>query len=381
MKTSWLPAFALLLAVGCFYDSRWTQAPATQKNVAAKLTPRMELPGRPAEISRALRARVVVTASYQAGVPDWQRTFESTVADANATLTPATGAQLRIVGLTSWQGADGDDVEQLLAALESEDSAQDVDFVIALVGSTPRLENAFRRIGAARTPGKHLVLRAVSDAQEWQAIESSLASLSEDERREVHKARKRHKAAILLLHELGHALGAPHLRTAGAIMSRVYRQDAQRFSAATELLLKRAVDTLPPAASADAYYRALSSVLRGEHEKEWVASEREKVLAALDRAGSATSGAEPQVSAAAPPEVEGLTAAERRTFAESRRALAAGDAEAAHELGAKLFTEHTTSFEVQDLRCQVAMRRRQPFEQVERECAELKKLTPGLKHW
>ncbi len=377
MKMSWLPALACVLAAGCFYDSRWTQAPTTQKKVAAKLTPRMDRAPEPAQSSRSFRVRALVTAGYQAGVPDWQRAFESTVADANATLTPATGARLSVVELVPWHAADGDDVEQLLGKAEKADSARDVDFVIALVGSTPRLETAFHRIGAARTPGKHLVLRAVNDAQEWEAVESSLASLSEDERRKVHKARKRHKAAILLLHELGHALGAPHLRAAGAIMSRVYREDATRFSAATESLLKSAVETLPPAASVDAYYHALSSALRGEHEAEWVAAEREKCLAALDRAQSAAPGSE----APATPEVEGLTPDERRAFAQSRQALAAGNAERALELGAKLFAEHTTSYEVQDLRCQVAMHRRLPFEQVERECAELKKLTKDSKPW
>ena len=85
-------------------------------------------------------------------------------------------------------------------------------FVIGLIAPAQVSTPSFHERGIARVLGKHIVLRGVDDTVEQRALEKQLRGLRGEEREESQRQRIRHLFATLLLHEVGHALGAAHTR-------------------------------------------------------------------------------------------------------------------------------------------------------------------------
>jgi hypothetical protein len=239
-----------------------------------------------------------------------------------------------------------------------------------------------------RMPGKHLVMRAMNDAREYEAIEQAFARESEAERRALHVSRKRHKAVTVLLHELGHTLGVPHETDTASIMHGSYDPKAMGYSDAAaglmRLSLARRQD--PAAQTPQAFAAAFAAQLEAGGPA-WVPAEREEMLARLRAVatpppGPPGRGGRPRprgvADEAPPPSPEEalaeLAIADRNAF---NRAVADKDAGRLREAweGVKpLFKVYPEVYAVQELRCQLAMAAAVAFSEVTAQCEPMLEL-------
>lgn len=335
---------------GCgLYDAIWGNEVA-QKRVAEHRAPAAlkregDAPARPAAI-RTLRMRVYATPRYAVATLDWQRQFAGVVLDVNPTLRADFGVELEVVEHRTFADAGSEDsLPELLHGLALLDPGHDVDWVVALVTAVPGLAESPDEIGLAATPGKHLVLRAMSDPDEFDAIERGFPDLPRAEREKLHAARKRHKAAIVLLHELGHTLGIPHEKANDALMNPYYSHRASDFSAEAVRIgnaeLARRLSTAP------------------------VSPRSASPTAADTRA--------PPVESPVPV-VEGLSEDDSRTFHAAVARQQEHELDEARRLATPLFSRHENVYAVQKLRCDLATALGGSWESIKKECEPFMRL-------
>ena len=181
-----------------------------------------------------LRVRVRV-APGRRRVLGWRSQFEASVRDANAALIAATRAELKIVSFKDWPNAPGSNVstQGQLKALREADNGEGVDIVIGLADPVSLYLNELDGLGAAEVGGQRLVLRNSSSVKERDHISQTLNLVSKKDLDKLFRKRRRHRAAVVLLHELGHIMGAHHIEAAGAIMRSSYNQYTSVFSEPT----------------------------------------------------------------------------------------------------------------------------------------------------
>ena len=172
---------------------------------------------------RIARVRVLADEDFRAQHVHWKREVQEQLDDANQLLAPALGIELEAIAVEPWASRSASrSLEALLGELEAKDSGDDVAWVIGMVSSTSIVAMGFDQLGVARPLGRHVILRGFADAQERKEFEKGLPSLSVAEREWLFDARRQHKLTALLVHELGHTLGAPHETDAGWVMNPTY---------------------------------------------------------------------------------------------------------------------------------------------------------------
>jgi hypothetical protein len=354
---------------GCFagYDSRWGQQKQAEKHVAAHDTPTQlqTLSGangaRVAE--RTLRLRVYATPSYAASVLDWQKQFGDLLDCANSVVVPDFGVSFGAPEFRSFRVSSEEHLEGALGELRTLDDGHDVDWVVGLVASEPRFAASADDLGMAPLLGHHLVLRAMNDAREYEAIEQDFAQLSEDERMRLYRTRKRHKWCTVFLHEIAHTLGVPHERAEASLMNSRYQYQASGFSdeAGQVVRASLAARADPARGELDApLARALSALLEDPN-ADWQPSSRDTLLTILSQFAG-TSPSEPAAVAAPPasptvstPVTAGLSADEQRIYDRAEAELKSGRAQSARELATPLFQKHPHLAALDSLRCDIAM--------------------------
>ena len=233
-----------LAASGCFfYNSSLGEAKKEQQHAAARLAPhkleRQAAPANMLQSQHTLTLRVYVTPTYQASIVDWQGQFQDQLDCANSILAPDFGVSLRVAEVKTFRPhADEDKLDGLLQELSELDSASEADLVVGLVRAELRFAASADELGRARMLGQHLVLRAMSDAHEYEAIQTAFPELSQEERRKLYRVRKRHKLCTTLLHEVAHNFGVPHEREPSSLMSPRYDIRATGFSESTAAVLR-----------------------------------------------------------------------------------------------------------------------------------------------
>ena len=244
-----IAAFSVLVAAsttltGC-YDSQWGQQKVAQQHNAAAAAPgelRLATRGSATEPAapaprdaslrvQRLRVRALVTRSFTAQVVDAPRHLRDLFEDVNRITEPELALHLELVDTRPWPMVDEDDIAKTFDALRTADAGDDVDWVVGFVGSLPRATSSFHEVGRGAMVGKHLLVRAPSSAERHDAIEKSFDELPEDQRRDLEKRLRRHRAAVVFLHELGHTLGAEHDASAQSIMSPEYNPKVTAFGA------------------------------------------------------------------------------------------------------------------------------------------------------
>jgi hypothetical protein len=389
-----LPLAALALTLnGCFlgYDSRWGAAKRMQQHNAASAAPAAIESTPPPETSsagearagavRAYRVRIYASPAYEALTVDWHRRVSELLEDGNLVLGPSIGARLTIESFHEW-AVDEQSLSGALRALAEEDEGRDVDWVIGFVSALPRATRSFHELGMAEVPGKHLVLRAAGVADEKDAIDQAFDQLSEADRTKLGRARARHRATAVLLHEIGHTLGALHVSDLKSLMHPAYDTKMDAYGDPSAVLMRA---TLSHRDDADPKERAtaLLSALESAPADTWAPADRDPfearlraVLAPLANAAPAKES--PKVPALAP-EVAALPEDVRARFVDASRALEAGDAAAALEKARPLFEAEPDVLPVQDLRCKIAMARNLGWDSVRTECARLMTLSTAPK--
>ena len=331
----------------------------------------------PSRAARPLTVRVHATPRYRAEVMDWQRQLDETIDGANRVLGPALGVKLRVVSAEADapRVAD-DDLETVLGDLAARDPATDADLAVMLVGSVPRAELSFRQLGMARRMSKHLVMRAMNDAREYEAIEQNLPLLDEKERRALYRDRRHHKAATVMLHEIAHTLGVIHEADPRTIMAARYDPKIEGFSEAALGFMRLALDhraATPPSGEAR-LFESLRDHLERTRDA-WVAAERDEIL---PRLGAAASMRPRAPAPPPPPSAADLAPLKGNDLLLLDQAMAdrrAGDLAGAWKRARPLWSKYPDVLAVQELRCQLAMAIGGAFAAVQAECQRLMELS------
>lgn len=380
------------LCAGCFfYDSSWGQAKASQKRVAAERMPsalRAESGPAQRKSARQLRLRAYATPHYASALVDGEAQFRQTLADANPTLAHDLSFQLELSDYTVWSRATSDDdLSRLITLIQHEDPARDVDWVVVLASPREMVATSADQLGMGHYLGRHLAIRAMSDAAEFDMIQRAYSELSDEEKRRLYVARKQHKSAAVLLHEIGHTLGLPHELERRSMMNATYSADAGAFSPHARRLGLRGLalrDTsFGSALHRDAAQAALN-VLVAAPEHTWEATSAQALQQLLEQlARSPVPVATPKHLApplAPAPRVamqppQELSAADQALMTEAQREHVAGRIERARALAAPLFEKYPKIYAVQELRCQLAMKAGLSMEAERAECAPLMQLS------
>src|SRR5436305_2065940 len=101
--------------------------------------------------------------------------------------------------------------------------------VLGVVASQPIVTTSLHQLGYADVLGHYAVVRALDDARERQAIERALNRMSDEQRDALLERRRRHKAAIVLLHEIAHTLGGVHVEDPTMVLFPAYSADQTRI--------------------------------------------------------------------------------------------------------------------------------------------------------
>jgi hypothetical protein len=176
-----------------------------------------------------VRIRVWADDAYRAQNLHWQQTFEDSIEHANEVLGGMFGVQL-VAEFRSWSRAAPDaTLEDSLRALTELDPGDDVLTVMGLTSSLGIVAATFEKLGVAEVGGHHMVLRGYADLEERKLFDRLFTELRSEERELLYQARRRHKTTGLLLHELGHNLGAEHVPDEDTLMHASYSEHATKF--------------------------------------------------------------------------------------------------------------------------------------------------------
>jgi hypothetical protein len=191
---------------------------------------------------RSVKIRVWADEAYRSQHVRWQDTFGEQLAAANVVLGAKLGLELRAEYQAWERHAPGSQLAQDIEALVERDAGEDVFAVVGLTSSLSLVSATFEELGIAAVGGRHIVLRGYADLEERKAFEFSFPDLEAAERESTLEGRRRHKTTVVLLHELGHSLGAGHDSEPDTIMNASYSRLATGFTAATRTAIDEAIE-------------------------------------------------------------------------------------------------------------------------------------------
>ncbi|NOU31739.1 MAG: matrixin family metalloprotease [Polyangiaceae bacterium] len=373
-----------LLTTGCFfYNSEWGEGKRAQQRAAVRAVPATiaSTDSASAPVHQQMRIRAYATPQYMSQVVEPERRFQESLDEANRAFA-GVGVHWVLESFRPWNGPD-DDLGKALDSIESDAPGREVDFHVGLVGALPLASEDVHKLGIARPFGHHLVMRAPSRAREVDAVERNFDELSEAEREKIRGTRRKHRASVVLIHELGHTLGAMHDNVDVSIMNPNYAPERASFGPENVGMMQITVR-----------HRAAG---------EWTNKDLPKdLLARLDTIGPSSSvvpadlkymreflvALQAQQTAAAnpppatenvPADVRGLPAGDRALYVETKALFDRGESEKAWTKGAALFTGNPSVYSIQDLRCQVAMGRGLAYTESRPECEPVMQLSRAKK--
>lgn len=332
---------------------------------------------------RALIVRVYADEAHRNLTLGWQVRFYRTVQRANRVLQQQLGVRLVIDTAKPWPRQAGlGSLDSALFDLARHDPGDDVDFVIGLTTPMPAVSSAIHQLGAANLFGKHLVLRGMDDAEEMAAFSRIFGKLDDAERDRLYAARLRHKEAVVLLHEIGHALGALHVRDKRSLMHPEVTQHASSFSDINKKLM--AIGTRARgggyrgAKQWEEARTALVAAIASTASTELLGNDRERllVLMADPKALARTSD---RVLAPKSDKPEALDAMPPPPAAPSERAralLEADDLEAANIVVNEAIAKQPDDPALADLACAIAVRREPKADATIDRCRRASELSP-----
>ncbi len=241
-----LPSRAENKKPGLFDFETWKSPVTQEREAAGQIAPTgMDLsPAVPhTEDPRVIRVRVYADSDYRAMVLRWQTRLRAQFGRINAVAGPVFNVRFELESVRTWEqthaGVPFDPMMKELAAL---DEGRQVDLVLGLVTPARGVATAMHQVGAASTPGHHILLRGLDDEEEGRAIDADYHLLSQDERARVYTDRRAHKEVVVFLHEWGHAAGLLHQEDRAMIMNPAYDPGQSRFSDFDKQLLSLVID-------------------------------------------------------------------------------------------------------------------------------------------
>jgi len=386
----WVALICLSCLAACWFDSRSLHTADAQRQRAADLRPAPLSsteagadPGAPAQPTVVLKVRVHATPGYTAENIHWQTRLAELLGDANRVLEPSINARLQLASVDVWRpetAAEG--MRDRLERLERLDPGTGVHLVVGCLEASSRFSRSFDELGVAQLLGKYLVVRALNDAVEYDAMETELDELSAAERTRLHGERLKHKATTVFLHEVGHSLGALHVDQNAAIMSPHYSHQARAFLPQSIDLMRITIEhrrrgTLD---TSQALAKELLQRLRDGAGGVWVESERLDQVARLtpvaaERPSPQASQTNREPAAGLePPPPACLSAEDRTLWGNAVRLQNEGNPEGALKVASQLSDRYPDDYTVQDFRCQLAMKRGGAWPTVQAHCRRLMEL-------
>ena len=190
---------------------------------------------------RDVKIRVYADDEYRAQNLHWQQTFGEELRYANAVLGPQFGVHL-VPEYREWNHhAPANGLPADLEELRALDAGTDVLSVVGLTSSLSLVSATFDLLGYASVPGHHVMLRGYADLEERKNFARAFPDLTSDERDNALEARRRHKTAAVLLHELAHNLGVNHETATDSLMSPMYSEHASAFSSEAHQIIQRSL--------------------------------------------------------------------------------------------------------------------------------------------
>jgi hypothetical protein len=157
-------------------------------------------------------------------------------------LTPLFGLRL-VPEYRAWERhVAGSTLAADLEALVEQDPGRDVLIVIGLTSSLPLVSATLDELGYASVGGRHLVVRGYADLEERKLYADAFRDLLAEERELALEARRHHKTAVVLLHEIAHTFGVDHDADQDTIMNANYSHRASSFSPQARAVMLQTID-------------------------------------------------------------------------------------------------------------------------------------------
>ncbi len=364
-----LAALALLVACGGSGSVR-----AHQRRIAASLEPVRLRPdptgGAPLGTARV---RVYADSDYRSQNPGHKLELRRLFERVSRVLEPTIGLRLEVVDVRDWQRQGGSDLQAALSDLEYLDPANDVDWVFGMVNALGQVSTELHQLGYARVLGHHVVLRGLNDAAEVSLLEEVLGTISTRQRQQLYARRKRHKEQVLVLHEIGHTLGAMHVTDTRKILYPSYENTQASFGPQNAGLMRAAAAARMARGRRDeqAEWRAVLAYVEShpwsgwnEDEKAQLVTELRTRVRAVDEGAGATLG-------------QSVRPADRERFKAAERLEAAGRAADAWEDLEPLIDFYPDEPEVQRFACRLAVAAQRDRSAIESRCARAVQVAPA----
>ena len=218
-------------------------AKQSQHDIATKMTPpALDVDEQWEGAVQVAKIRVWADDDYRAQNVHWQQSFQERLDYANKFLSSQFGVRLE-AEYRAWNHHSPETtLADSLAVLAQEDPGDDVLTVVGLTSSQSLASATFEQIGYASIPGRHLILRGYADLEERKMFERAFHDLSAAERASLYQARRRHKTAALLLHELGHNFGAEHQAESETLMNASYANHSTSFDPTSRAVILATLD-------------------------------------------------------------------------------------------------------------------------------------------
>jgi hypothetical protein len=280
VKTPVLASALGLLCLACGHIQAYNAELAAAEEAAArrpKPAPQLEEP------SRQLHVRAYADADYRAEHANWRASIAEVLEVTNLLVGPQLDATLRFDGAREWEReCDLNDRDTCIAELERLDAGAADVWVVAFTSALPQLSRDLDTLGHSQPLGRHILLRGMSKLDETDDFDRDVSQLRSSERRALAEERRRHKAAIALMHAWAHSLGSLHGGDQVNVMHPSYGPEQAAFGDdATELLgfmldarLSGSPETAEP-------LRAAYRVWLEEHPGSFTAEERQRRIAEL----------------------------------------------------------------------------------------------------
>ncbi|MEO0460985.1 MAG: matrixin family metalloprotease [Myxococcota bacterium] len=180
---------------------------------------------RVAAAESVIRVRVYVDDNFRREVFGWPQEIRQIVREASAAFEKQ-GVRLELDAIHEWSHQTEGALVTDLEALSTKDRGIGVDIVVAFVGAQTIHSDSMHQYGFASIGGKHAVIRNLHiQVSREQVSATHLPWNVTDEM----VARVRHKRRSVLLHEIGHTLGATHSRDPHDFMHPMYRRHQTSF--------------------------------------------------------------------------------------------------------------------------------------------------------
>jgi hypothetical protein len=287
-----------------------------------------------------------VAADFRQQHPDWKERLLDLVDAVNGVLTPSFAVRLETATPQEWSPqCDGSELQRCLEELVALDAGRDDEWIVGVLAAQPRFVTNFEDLGRAAAPGRHMILRDVSDMAEHDAIGRAFPAMTQGRRDEIYRHRKRHKRLAIFLHEWAHTLGAGHSNESTSLLFPSYDDRMSSYDETTTRTLEAAIEprfaARPEAAQA--------SAAAPENTTAQPTSSTQSSSAASPAAGKghpyAVRGADEEVLAE-------LTPADRALYHQATQQSAASEAYATLE---PLVERYPQSYAVQYLACGLLM--------------------------